>query len=380
MSVVNDIPQEWRKHNGSSALLDIQQYVRMRSGTFQGNDNFQFMADLQSVVEEYWDESPDNELLASFHKHQSESHCSKLLTSFPWLTGFVTPDGDLTPAVNALSASINQCTRLLLRLNTLLLKAIIMSNWKLKALASLSEFNHRFRQPVILKYSVTAVVGLILYGIERKDILITALWNELQTSVTKYSKHRDFQTFTSKVADFCLESGCPAVKYDPSDDIYHLRQHLLSDDSAVREAELRAELDKLRNVNRAQQRIITNLAFRHVLEMLSASHAKHPSATARWSAFFRKALKEAQAQHERGQTNHPLMPLLRKYDRPKQIEDVGVNLYSTLSTNIHHFSQQFVVIDDQWNTLEADILKALNPLARNELEASVDWVQERLRY
>ena len=81
--------------------------------------------------------------------------------------------------------------------------------------------------------------------------------------------------------------------------------------------------------------------------MLSASHAEHASATARWSAFFRKAMKEAQAQHANGQTNHPLISLLRKYDRLKQVEDVGLNIYRTLSTSIHYFSQSFVVIDDQ---------------------------------
>lgn len=78
--------------------------------------------------------------------------------------------------------------------------------------------------------------------------------------------------------------------------------------------------------------------------------------------------------------DHPLLPVLRKYDRPKQIADVGANLYSTLSTNIHHFSAQFVVLDDQLNTLEADILKALTPLAQNKREIDIEWERERLRY
>lgn len=78
--------------------------------------------------------------------------------------------------------------------------------------------------------------------------------------------------------------------------------------------------------------------------------------------------------------DHPLIPVLMKYNRPKQIADVGTSLYSTLSTNIHHFSAQFVVLDDQWNILEADILKALTPLPQNAEETGIEWERERLRY
>ena len=136
----------------------------------------------------------------------------------------------------------------------------------------------------------------------------------------------------------------------------------------------------MNNINRAQSRIITNLAFRHLLETLPTLGADHSSATVKWQAFFRTALKTAQTQQARGQIDHPLLPVLRKYNRPKQIEDVGKSLYSTLSTNIHHFSAQFVVLDDQWNTLEVDILKALTPLPQNETEIGIDWERERLRY
>jgi hypothetical protein len=255
-----------------------------------------------------------------------------------------------------------------------------MSDWKLRALQSLNAFDHRLQQPRVLEYSAKTVACVIRRQIERKDILIVDLWSQLQTSVTKYPKQKSFRIFTSKIGDFCLKAGCPVIKYDPFDDIFALRQHLLSNDSARREAELHAELRELRDVNRAQQRIITNLAFRHVLEMLPASGAKHPSATARWNAFFRMALKEAQNQQAHDEVSHPLIPVLKKYGRPKQIEDVGVSLYNTLSTNIHHFSQQFVLLEDQWNALEVDILKALTPLARNKTESGVDWERERLRY
>jgi hypothetical protein len=327
------------------------------------------MEGLQETVRAYWEESPDTGVLANTWEHWKESQCSNLLKSVPWLAGFTTEDGNLTPAISALSASENLCTRLLLRLSVLLIRA----------LESLKGFEHRSGLS-ILNYSAITVTNVIRGQCERKNILIFSLWKQLQESVSNYPTHSNFRTLASKVANFCLEAGCPAVKYEPTDNIYCLRQYLLSHNPGVREDELREEITRLNNINRAQQRIITNLAFRHLLEMLPTSSAKPLSATAKWHTFFLTALKTAQTQQARGQMDHPLLPVLRKYDRPKQIADVGANLYSTLSTNIHHFSAQFVVLDDQWNTLEADILKALTPLAQNKRETDIEWERERLRY
>lgn len=49
---------------------------------------------------------------------------------------------------------------------------------------------------------------------------------------------------------------------------------------------LRKEIEDLRNENRAQQMIITNLVFRHLLEVLPPRTAQGMSSTAKWSAFF----------------------------------------------------------------------------------------------
>ena len=78
--------------------------------------------------------------------------------------------------------------------------------------------------------------------------------------------------------------------------------------------------------------------------------------------------------------NHPLISVLKKYDRHKHIVDVGARLYGTLSTNIRHFSGQFDVLNDQWNVLEANMLKALKPLIQNEKNTDIEWEDERQRY
>ncbi len=379
MNTNRGISQDWTKFNTDNTPLDIQHYVKIRPCSVKGNDFYQHMEGLQETVRAYWEESPDLAVLANTREHWKESQCSNLLKSVPWLNSFTTEDGNLTPAISALSTSENLCNRLLLRLSVLLSNAIIMSDWKLRALKSLKGFEH-WSGLSTLHYSANTVTNIIRGQIERKDILIFSLWQQLQESVSNYPTHRNFKTLASKVANFCLEAGCPAVKYEPTDDIYCLRQYLLSHNSGVREAELRKEITRLNNINRAQQRIITNLAFRHLLEMLPTSSAKPLSATAKWHTFFQTASKAAQIQQARGQMDHPLIPVLRKYDRPKQITDVGISLYSTLSTNIHHFSAQFVVLDDQWNMLEADILKALTPLNQNKMQTGIDWERERLRY
>ena len=371
--------QDWTNFNADNAPLDIQQYLRVRTHSNKGDQLWQYMTDLQATVKAYWDESPETTVLANVREHWKESQCSNLLKSVPWLSGFTTEDGNLAPAISALSTSESKCTRILLRLIVLLSNAIIISDWKLRALESLKNYERR-SGITILEFSAIRITGVVSLAIEHKDVLIYNLWQQLQQSVGGYSNHRNFQILASKIASFCLEVGCPSVKYEPTDDIHCLRQHLFSHDSGIREAELREEINRLHNVNRAQQRIITNLTFRYLLEMLPTSGAMPSSATAKWNQFFRTAISTAKTQLAQGQIGHPLIPLLRKYDRPKQIADVGANLYSTLSTNIHHFSGKFKVLDDQWNILEADILKALMPLPENNKEIGVEWERERLRY
>jgi hypothetical protein len=132
-----------------------------------------------------------------------------------------------------------------------------------------------------------------------------------------------------------------------------------------------------------QQRMITNLTFRHLLEMLPPPpppSSKTSSATARWKSFFTSAIHNAEAQQEQQTSNHPFLPLLRKYPKVKEIEHTGGNLYGVLSTNIHHFQGEFKIGADQWNMLEGDILKALTPLAQNRSDAGVEWDEERRRF
>ncbi|KIW29133.1 hypothetical protein, variant [Cladophialophora immunda] len=354
---------DWTQLRFDTTPLDLRKYLETHRNSRLQSDAESCIRELAATTWEYW-----------------EPECyESLLRAAPWLVGFTVENGDLAPAGRALAVLPNLCTRLLLRLDVILANWLITSVFK----AWLEGFRRRVenKTPIVRPADPSDAVKSLLHDVPISAHGLSSLWWQLVQSYSDFNKNPIYQTFSTKVAEFCLEAGCPAVTRSPSEDIYSLRNHLFSTDSAAREAELRKEIDDLRSANRSQQRIITNLAFRHLLEMLPPRDAKPgTSATAGWNAFFQSALKEAQRQLERGEMGHPLAPVLKKYPKLKQIENVGTNLYGTLSTNIHHFSGQYKVLDDQWNALEVDILRAITPLGENETESGIDWQMERFRY
>lgn len=215
---------------------------------------------------------------------------------------------------------------------------------------------------------------------ERQDMVIQSLWHSLQEAVKACLLHKDHQMTSLKVAHFCLLAGCPMSAQNPATNLELLREHIASRPSATREAELRREIDELRRESLLQQRIITNLTFRHLLENLPPGTAKHRSATARWTDFFRDALRNAQNRRRTNPQPHPFDSLLHKYRDIAQIETAGTLLYGTLGTNIHHFSNQYTILGDQWNALEYEIMQALTPLTTNIFAGEPDWQKERQRY
>jgi hypothetical protein len=377
--ILLDSAKAWTEVYIDSPVLDIQQYIEKGFDVKQIQDGLGPMDDFQLSISQYWDTSPDIELLVQHKNHWEELRVAELLESVPWLKYFAADGGNITDPLHALSLSANRCTRLIQRLDSLLSNTIIMSDWKVKALKILKEWDNKHKRSRMLYFSSTEVIHTIRLEKERKNNMIYVLWEQMQSSTSECAKHRDYQKFAKKVAEFCLEAGCPIVEHDPRSDVSALRRHL-SQNLSAREAELREEIQELRNANRAQQRIITNLTFRHLLEMLPPPKDRLTSATSQWESFIYTALEKAQKQLSEEHMSHPLVPVLKKHNRLKQIKNVGKHLYATLSSNIHHFSGQFTVLSDQWNTLEADLLRALVPLPGNCTEAGVNWEKERLRY
>lgn len=211
-------------------------------------------------------------------------------------------------------------------------------------------------------------------------MVIFSLWNSLQRAAKKYILHKENVLSSSKVADFCIRAGCPSVTRHPVKNVERLRAHLATRSSAIREAELRREIEELRSENQRQQRIISNLTFRHLLENLPPSSSKRMTSTARWTEFFKKAMESSKPRSGNPSQGHPFDALLSNYRNPSQIESIGIGLYSTFSTNIHYFNSQYTVVESQWNTLECDIMKALVPMPSNVTADGIDWQKERERY
>lgn len=196
------------------------------------------------------------------------------------------------------------------------------------------------------------------------------------------SNDRAWHGLCEQVGRFCLRAGCPSVTNEPDRDIESLRAILLSTRSNSRENDLQAEVARLRDTCRKQQRIITNLSFRHALEALpdrsltDVNGRPINSSTARWKRFWEITWNNATPN-----SGHPLSPLFDRFDPPTQrhIQRIGHDLYSILSTNIHHYNGEFAIDDDQWDVSQAAILHAITPTARNH-DGSVDWDAERRRF
>jgi hypothetical protein len=184
----------------------------------------------------------------------------------------------------------------------------------------------------------------------------------------------EWRQLRSRVVSFCQQTGCPETPEDPFQCIMNLRIFVSKRQSNTREALLLAEVERLKqqneelkNENKSQSRIITNLTFRHLLEHLPGEIL--------FKEFWRNSLKHACA----GGSSHPLTPLLRRF-KEDEIRKAGEGLYGRLSRNIHDFSRANYEVDlNQWDTQEGQILKSLKPIYF-DTEGNVNWKAEFRRY
>lgn len=153
--------EDWTRFNNAGIAIDVRQYVKKHSKGNRTNNVFLHMDRLQQTFLDYWDTSSEFEIPASARDLYEQTDCSELLTSASWLNGFVTDQGDFTAAIQALAASASHCTQLVLHLNTLLSNAIVMSDWKLRALKTLKAWDNQSDTPRILDFSAAQVTFVI---------------------------------------------------------------------------------------------------------------------------------------------------------------------------------------------------------------------------
>jgi hypothetical protein len=374
-SQILDTP-DWENLYINEPLTSIRQFISLQPG---GNIDVTYMRDVANFVELYWDEMQALPVLLETTNRWDDPHCQAMISSITRLTAFIGGSNDMKLALSALSTSPNDCTRLLLKFLTLLDNHTIIKFWKTEALDVIKrrEVDHPLQ---LQDYKASSISRYYQRQCERSETVISSLWGLLQRAAKKPLLHKENILSSSKVADFCIRAGCPSVTRNPVKNVQRLRAHLATRSSAIREAELRREIEELRSENQRQQRIIANLTFRHLLENLPPTSSKKMTSTARWTEFFKNAMESSKSRSENASQKHPLDALLSKYRNASQIERIGVGLYSTFSTNIHSFNSQYTVIESQWNTLECDIMKALVPTPSNVTADGIDWQKERERY
>lgn len=219
---------------------------------------------------------------------------------------------------------------------------------------------------------------------------IDHMYSIFQSAVRVTNENDVWNLMCNSIARFTLEAGCPNSVTDPLENIAFLRSRLHAHGAQSREYALQGEIDRLRSLCQSQGRIITNLAFRHLLEALPGPRptnhrGEQVGSSQHWKNFWNNAWSAAERQ-DAGRTitdpPHPLLPLLQNFDRSvhAQVKNNGAYLYGTLSSNIHLFQGEFNVEADQWDILPAAILKALTPQTERKDDGSVDWEKERVRY
>ncbi|KAK4551642.1 hypothetical protein LTR86_011016 [Recurvomyces mirabilis] len=292
MTQPSDIPLWTGMYN--DAIVSIEQYVGQRAGD---KNVLKHMQDFVCFIKEYWDDVPGIDILVRTSYRCNDGQCQRMISQITWLAAFTNGQSDTSDALNALARQPNHCTRLLKRFLVVLANYVIMAEWKLEALDIIKGQETRTRLP-LLEYTAKSVSGYVRWQRERQDMVVSSLWHSLERTVEACPLHQEYQMTSSKVANLCLLAGCPKTAPNPLDNVGLLREHLIPPSSESREAELRLEIEELRKQNRAQQRIITNLTFRHLLENLPPVSVKGMSVTARWTDFFKKALRTAQAQSQ----------------------------------------------------------------------------------
>lgn len=110
----------------------------------------------------------------------------------------------------------------------------------------------------------------------------------------------EWNIFKNQIRTICLSMGSPRPHDEPLDNISELRLHLSHHN------DLYETIQKLNDKIETQQRIITNLSFRHLLEHLSPINGNKSEAE-RWDDFWKKACAQAVADQKNppseGETN-----------------------------------------------------------------------------
>jgi hypothetical protein len=214
-------------------------------------------------------------------------------------------------------------------------------------------------------------------------------WKQVIPGIARgYTKHSKLWAgFSDDIWSFCLAAGCPkADRSDPFKSLEALR-YLVSRQLAYT-TDLHNKISALSKQIILQQRMITALAYRDVLENLSAA-TEGRNATDKWHNFLDKMFHAVRA--GKIPAGNPFTDLFdqdnidKKYDFDYLVQ-MAKELYSTLSRTIHNFQpskdiDQYTPMPGQFDPIQITFMAAMKPEKKNfNRDGNPNWDKERERY
>ncbi|KAL9121591.1 MAG: hypothetical protein Q9187_001852 [Circinaria calcarea] len=202
-----------------------------------------------------------------------------------------------------------------------------------------------------------------------------------------YGCGKRWAEFSDRIWSFCLAAGCPKPnRRDPFKSLEALRAFVSGQFAFT--ADLHKKISELNQQIMLQQRMITALAYRNVLENISATTPGRNS-TEKWEAFIQTMFKSVEnGSFPSGDAFNDLFDrqsIEKKYDFD-YLKQMAEELYSTLSRTIHNFQpsrdfDQYTLVPSQFDPMQIDFMAAMAPLKENRNRTGdPNWEKERKRY
>ncbi|KAI1769843.1 hypothetical protein F4818DRAFT_446829 [Hypoxylon cercidicola] len=206
--------------------------------------------------------------------------------------------------------------------------------------------------------------------------------DQLSCDFPRNAKH-SWKVFADDIWSFCLAAGCPkADRHDPFACVEALRD--LVSRQFMYTADLHNKISELNGQIIIQQRMITALAYRDIIENLSAT-IPGPTATAKWHGFLESVFHGVE--NTGFPNDHPFArrDIGQRYPLHR-LKEMAKELYSTFSRTIHNFQpskdfDQYTPMPGQFDPMQIDFMTAMRPLREHlDDEGGPNWERERERY
>ena len=328
--------------------------------------------------------------------HNSRLGVKLMREAHPWLLELEMKDGGLHKSFEVLGREPEQMPNILLRYVELVYRDVALSLYSDLEDEEISFYKHRTgpfsaTEMAVLQETPPEWVGQVTSAFSQQRFM--------QALSTLKGNDR-WITITDRVKQLAGNAVVANDRTDVFSYIHCLLQKGLAINANDANAALLAKVRRLEHENqqyqekfRVQDRIMTNLAFRHLMENLPERITKNEANN--WDDFWRKAVEQAKrveainrAVDQEIKFTHPLSKLIQRYGDKNdaefrnlgQIISTGSRLYSTLSINIHQHTGGYDARPDQWDSLPYSILSAIAPLAEKIDNGKVNWEAERARF